>query len=145
MVDKLHISYVLAIRRNLGSLENMHKAVWATHFHVSSTDNNPSDGLRTKHAATWRAFKRNELNDGAFVYKESLPANVFEAVKQVYQHISKPKLLKESFIGELKTQTNHSAMLSGSVHQEICFWDQRRFRFPPQMPSLYLIMSSSPE
>ncbi|CAN7938957.1 unnamed protein product [Ixodes hexagonus] len=48
VMDKLQTYFGLAIRRNVGNLEEMRKAVWATYFHLSSTDNDPCHGLCPK-------------------------------------------------------------------------------------------------
>jgi len=41
MIVKLSTYYGLAILRNLDSVEEMKKAIWATFYHLTSTDENP--------------------------------------------------------------------------------------------------------
>lgn len=102
IIDKLQNYYGLAIRRNVGSLEDMRKAVWATYFHLASTDTNPSHGLCPKDADTWCKFNKAQLSGEPYVHKEHLPASVLEAVKPIYQQLANPELLAKCLHG--KTQ-----------------------------------------
>ncbi|CAN7995809.1 unnamed protein product, partial [Ixodes hexagonus] len=94
VMDKLQTYFGLAIRRNVGNLEEMRKAVWATYFHLSSTDNDPCHGLCPK------GPRYLVLSEGKpFVHKESLPAPVLEAIKPVYRQLSQAELLEKCLHG----------------------------------------------
>ncbi|CAN7981215.1 unnamed protein product, partial [Ixodes pacificus] len=102
VIDKLQTYYGLAIRRHVGSLDDMQKAVWATYFHMASTDAHPSHGLCPKAADTWCSFNKSEMNGEPYIHKNYLPAAVLEVLKPIYQQLAKPELLKKCLHG--KTQ-----------------------------------------
>lgn len=109
IIDKLQNYYGLAIRRNTASLEDMRKAVWATYFHMASTDTNPSHGLCPEDTDPWCKFNKAQLNGHPHVPKEHLPESVLQTVKLIYQHLVNPELLHAS-MGKLKTPTSRSIM-----------------------------------
>lgn len=73
----------------------MRKAVWATYFHSSSTDNDPCHGLCPKGPDTWCAYNRSLTESKPFAHKETLPAPVLEAIKPVYRQLSQADLLEK--------------------------------------------------
>lgn len=99
VIDKLQTYYGLAIRRNVGNLDEMRKAVWATFFHLSATDDDPCHGLCPKGPDTWCAFNRSQSEGKPFFHKESLPASVLEAIKPIYRELSKAELLEKCLHG----------------------------------------------
>ncbi|CAN7979344.1 unnamed protein product, partial [Ixodes persulcatus] len=79
----------------------MRKAVWATYFHMASTDAHPSHGLCPKAADTWCISVCAALRRARRRYNY-LPAAVLEVLKPIYQQLAKPELLKKCLHG--KTQ-----------------------------------------
>lgn len=77
----------------------MRKAVWATYFHLSSTDNDPCHGLCPKGPDTWCAYNRSLTECKPFAHKETLPAPVLEAIKPVYRQLSQAELLEKCLHG----------------------------------------------
>ena len=102
IIDKLQNYYGLAIIRNIASLEDMRKTVWATYFHMASTDTNPSHGLCPKDADTCPKFNKAQLTGEPHVHEEYFPASVLQVVELIYQHLANLELLAKCIQG--KTQ-----------------------------------------
>ncbi|GFY23006.1 uncharacterized protein TNCV_2182671 [Trichonephila clavipes] len=60
-ISKLQQFYGLAIRRNMNSVSDMFKAVWAIYFHKLSTDFVPQHGLCPTSPDTWCGFNKAKL------------------------------------------------------------------------------------
>ena len=102
LTDKLIIDltlyYGLAIRRNIDSLDNMKKAVWATFHHKKSTDKNPVHDYCPEGANSWCTWQKARALGAcalkAYKHKPPLPKNVAEAIKPVYTDLSRDELLE---------------------------------------------------
>ncbi|XP_018305872.1 uncharacterized protein [Mycetomoellerius zeteki] len=57
-IDKLAVYYGLAIRRHSDSVQDMHKAIWATFYHYSSTDANQRHENCPTGEESWCAYQR---------------------------------------------------------------------------------------
>jgi len=110
MIDKLTVYYGLAIRRNHDSLEKMKNAIWATYYHYSSTDKNPQHEKCPSGADSWcewqRAAAENQLQSFKHSYS-ALPTDVLNAIKPIYEDLSKDALL-ERCIGGFTQNNNES-------------------------------------
>ncbi|XP_025995823.2 uncharacterized protein LOC113005069 [Solenopsis invicta] len=102
MIDKLTVCYGLAIRRNYDSAENMKTAIWATHNHYSSTNENPKHDLCPAGAESWcewqRAYAELPSNQKqkikSFIHTyDALPTDVLTAIEPIYKDLSKQELL----------------------------------------------------
>lgn len=98
-IDKLQTYYGLAIRRNVGNLEEMRKAVWATYFHMASSDKKPCHGLCPKGPGTWCAYNKSVQEGKPFVHKDTLPPPVLNILKPIYRPHSQPELLAKCLHG----------------------------------------------
>lgn len=103
-IDNLQTFYGQAIRNNLDNLKNMKEAVWATFFHVSSTDDNPMHELCPRGPDTWCKYNRQERNNYTH---HGLPMAVTEKIKPIYKDLAHPDLLKKCLHG--KTQNCNEA------------------------------------
>lgn len=97
MIDKLTVYYGLAIRRYSDSMKNMKNAIWATFFHYSSTDENPHHKKCPSGADSWcewqKAAAANALDSFKHTYS-ALPEDVLNAIKPIYEDLSKDALLE---------------------------------------------------
>lgn len=106
-IDCLTQYYGLAIRRNVGDLENMRRAVWATWFHRVSTDETPQHGLCPKGEDSWCKYWLSNATGIQYSHKHSLPLAVMEVIKPIYRDLANKNLLRKCMHG-LSQNTNES-------------------------------------
>lgn len=107
IVDNLQRYYGKAIRDHTGSdLNTMRKAVWATFFHLTSTDENPGHSLCPKGEDSWcffnRAKAKNEVppsHTTKNLYLAKIEYDSMEYIKQVYRDLTAPTLLGKCLQG----------------------------------------------
>lgn len=63
LINKLQKYYGLAITRHQDHVDEMYKAIWATFYHLSSSDKNPNHGNCPEGAESWCAYRRARLKD----------------------------------------------------------------------------------
>ncbi|KYN14574.1 hypothetical protein ALC57_13208, partial [Trachymyrmex cornetzi] len=101
LIDELTIYCGLSIRRNANSVENMKKEIWATLYHKLSTDENSLHGNCPQCANSWcswqEACAENNLN--SYKHKPALPIEVFNAIKPIYEDLSRDDLLERCLGG----------------------------------------------
>ena len=111
MIDKLTVYYGLAIRRNHDSVEKMKNAIWSSYYHYSSTDKNPQHQKCPSGKDSWcewqKAAAANKLNSFKHSYN-ALPNDVLEAIKPIYEDLSKDALLERCLGGF--TQNNNESL-----------------------------------
>lgn len=109
-VQKLQIFYGLAIRRNCHSLNDMKKAVWATYFHVMSSNNEPRHELCPKEPDTWCKYNIAVIEGKEYDHDKHfhLPEIIMSEVKPIFKDLSNPELLKKCLAG--KTQNPNEAL-----------------------------------
>lgn len=100
IIDQLQIYYGMAIRSNVGNLEQMKRAVWATFFHKQSTDDEPYHNLRPNSSDSWCRYKRSLEKGSEYTHKNSLPVAVGDAIKPVYRDLAHPTLLFKCLHGK---------------------------------------------
>lgn len=98
LINKLQKYYGLAIMRHQDNVNEMYKAIWATFFHLSSTDKKPNHGNCPEGAESWCAYRRAEaegLNLKQFKH-DYLPLDprVQGVLKPIYEDLSRPDLLE---------------------------------------------------
>ncbi|XP_039307368.1 uncharacterized protein LOC120358202 [Solenopsis invicta] len=98
LIDELTIYYGLAIRRNPNSVKNMKNDIWATLFHKMSTDENPQ---HEKCSESWCDWKKAQAANSLATYhhKPPLPKEIFEAIKPIYEELSRDDLLNRCLGG----------------------------------------------
>lgn len=113
MIDKLTDHYSLAIQENCDSVNEMRNAIWATYFHYSSTDESPQHDKCPTGVESWCTWQRASANGELGSYKhdyESLPRGVLDAIKPIYEDLSKEELL-ERCIGGLDQNKSYNQMI----------------------------------
>jgi len=60
LIGELMTYYDLAIRRHPNSVEEMKKAIWATYYHKSSSDNNPQHQNCPPGEESWCKWRKAE-------------------------------------------------------------------------------------
>ncbi|XP_077257590.1 uncharacterized protein LOC143894826 [Temnothorax americanus] len=110
MIDKLSVYYGLAIRRNFDSVEGMRNAVWATFYHYSSTTIKPQHHLCPEGSDSWCEWQLAKANGSLDKYEQSyntLPDDVLNAIRPIYEDLSNESLLKRC-LGGYTQNTNES-------------------------------------
>ncbi|XP_018358960.1 PREDICTED: uncharacterized protein LOC108758473 [Trachymyrmex cornetzi] len=98
LIDELTIYYGLAIRRNPTSLDDMKNEIWATLFHKLSTDENPQHEKCSKSWCNWKKAQEADTLD-TFRHKSPLSEEVYEAIKPIYEDLSRDELLNRCLGG----------------------------------------------
>ncbi|GFW30327.1 uncharacterized protein TNCV_3850981 [Trichonephila clavipes] len=114
-ISKLQQYYGLAIRRNMNSMSDMFKAVWAIYFHKLSTDSVPQHGLCPTSQDTWCGFNKAKLLGENYSHKHSLPEPVILAIKPIFKSLSDKKQLEKCTHG--KTQNPNESF-------NHCIWER---------------------
>lgn len=95
--------YGIAIRRHTNeTLDQMKKGVWASFFHVCSSNEKPNHGLCPQGSSSWCKFQRAQAENIRYDHDKHfhLPEAVMMAVKKVYQDLAAPELLKKCLHGK---------------------------------------------
>ena len=111
VINKLQKYYGLAITRHQDNFDEMHKEIWITLHHLSSTDENPNHANCPAGANSWCSYRRAEA-EGMDVSKfkhDYLPLdkNVTEALEPIYTDFSSRELLERCKGGN--TQNNNAS------------------------------------
>ncbi|GFT28491.1 uncharacterized protein TNCV_429041 [Trichonephila clavipes] len=114
-ISKLQQYYGLAIRRNMNSVSDMFKAVWAIYFHKLSTDSVPQHGLFPTSPDTWRGFNKAKFLGEAYLHKHSLPEPMLLAIKPIFKSLSDKKLLEKC---------THSKTPNPNESFNHCIWER---------------------
>ncbi|GFW85662.1 uncharacterized protein TNCV_853121 [Trichonephila clavipes] len=75
-VDSIQHYYGLAIRKNLSSVEDMKRAIWAIYFHKLSTEDNPQHALCPLGEDSWCGYNRSIVTGEFYIHKHSLPESI---------------------------------------------------------------------
>ncbi|GFX90479.1 uncharacterized protein TNCV_2073571 [Trichonephila clavipes] len=94
-VDSIQHYYVLAIRKNLSSVEDMKRATWAIYFHKPSTEDNPQHALCPLGEDSWCGYNRRIVKGEFYIDKHSLPESILLKVKKVFRDLIEKELLKK--------------------------------------------------
>lgn len=107
-IDQLQTYYGLAIRRNIDSLDNMMKDIWALYFHKLSSDSDPHHGLCPKGETSWCGYQKASAKGERYSHKNSIPVAVMEFIKPVFKSLSNKELLRKCLHG--KTQNPNESV-----------------------------------
>jgi len=101
LIDKLTIFYGLAIRRNVDSVVNMRKEIWATLKHNISTNDKPQHDDCPAGSESWCSWQRAKAdNDLAnHNHNPTMDIKVYEAIKPIYDDLSRNDLLQRCLGG----------------------------------------------
>ena len=114
-IDELTGYYGRAIKDNVGNLEGMQRAVWASFFHTISTDEDPHHSHCPDGPNSWCKYKRAEYHDvPPPPRKNPLPRGVGLFLPPVYKRLGSVELLKKCLLG--KTQNANECFHSTLWH-----------------------------
>ncbi len=113
-IDKIQRYYGMAIRNNLHDVSEMKRAIWATYFHLASSNEKPLHGLCPNTDESWCKYKKAIRSNEEYDHDkhDHLPEAVMEAIKPVFKDLTNEELLKKCTHG--KTQNANE-----SVHNVI--------------------------
>ncbi|GFW69152.1 uncharacterized protein TNCV_1819061 [Trichonephila clavipes] len=114
-VDSIQHYYGLAIRKNLSSVEDMKRAIWAIYFHKLSTEDNPQHALCPLGEASWCGNNRSIVTGEFYIHKHSLPESILLKVKKVFRDLTEKDLLKKCLHG--RTQNPNESFNK-------CIWER---------------------
>ncbi|GFU67522.1 uncharacterized protein TNCV_1600041 [Trichonephila clavipes] len=113
-VDSIQYYYGLAIRKNLSSVEDMKRAIWAIYFHKLSTEDNPQHALCPLGEDSWCGYNRSIVTGEFYIHKHSLPESILLKVKKVFRDLTED-LLKKCLHG--RTQNPNESLSK-------CIWER---------------------
>ena len=105
IIDRLQNYYGIAVRSNVGNLEEMKKAIHASLFHVASSREQNWHQHCPDGEDSWCAFKADKAS-GKNQYKpgQGLPTEVVKHVKPIFQDLSNDDLLSKCLHGKTQNQ-----------------------------------------
>ncbi|GFW25631.1 uncharacterized protein TNCV_1308921 [Trichonephila clavipes] len=98
-VDSIQHYYELAIRKNLSSVEDMKRAIWAIYFHKLSTEDNPQHALCPLGEDSWCGYNRSIVTGEFYIHKHSLPESILLKAKKLFRDLTEKDLLKKCLHG----------------------------------------------
>ncbi|GFW05130.1 uncharacterized protein TNCV_599241 [Trichonephila clavipes] len=113
-VDSIQHYYGLAIRKDLSSVEDMKRAIWAIYFHKLSTEDNPQHALCPLGKDSWCCYNRSIVTGEFYIHKHSLPESILLKVKKVFRDLTED-LLKNCLHG--RTQNPNESFNK-------CIWER---------------------
>lgn len=99
-IDQIQRYYGQAIRKHVGNLEEMQKAIWAIFFHTVTSPGTVSMKIQHQYCPkgneSWCKFNNN-LETGKKTYDESgrLPPAFYEPLKPIFKRLSTKELLQK--------------------------------------------------
>jgi len=109
LIDELSVYYGLAIRRNPDSVEKMRNDIWATLFHKLLTDEVPQHDKCPNGVDSWCSWQRAKALGTLYEYQHKTPLSqqIFDAVKPIYEDLSRDDLLNRC-LGGFTQNSNES-------------------------------------
>ncbi|GFX75424.1 CCHC-type domain-containing protein [Trichonephila clavipes] len=107
-IDKIQNYYGIAIRSNIGNLEEMQRAVIAAFYHCCSGKSNPMHGQCPLGSESWCTYQRAQSAGKVFYDKNAgLPKSIINKIKPTYLQLCDQNLLRKCLHG--KTQNANEA------------------------------------
>ncbi|XP_077539634.1 uncharacterized protein LOC144152273 [Haemaphysalis longicornis] len=149
LIKKLTTYYGLALRNN-SEVPDMQRAVMATFYHVTSTDEEPHHELCPPGPLSWCKHRSAEAEgEPQPAHKYRLSRHVAEALLPVYQRLSDPQLLARcqggktqnaaeslhSVIWSLLSKDEHASLFTveTAVHEAVCRYNAGNLRAYAEM------------
>ena len=92
MINTLQVYYGMAIRQNCNDLRQMQSAVYATLYHVSSTDEEPRHEHCPSGPDSWCGWQ-NEPD--TYKHKYGLPQAIIDVIEPIFAELSTHELLSK--------------------------------------------------
>lgn len=101
-IQKIQLFYGLAIRRNTASEKEMQKAVWATYYHILSSNENPTHQLCPPGNDSWCKYRKAIALDVTYDHSKHfhLSEVIMLELKPIFKQLSDPTLLKKCLKGK---------------------------------------------
>ena len=107
VIENLQSYYGKAIRDNINTdVATLRIAIWASFFHLTSTDKNPGHHLCPKGSSSWCFYNRALANKetppshaSKNLYLAKIPHEHLEHIKRVYRDLTEPSLLQRCLKG----------------------------------------------
>ncbi|XP_039304169.1 uncharacterized protein LOC120357546 [Solenopsis invicta] len=115
-MEEMSVYYGLAIQRHADSIEDMRKAVWATFYHMTSTDENPQHSYCPKGPKSWCKWQQLKTvnQEASYKHPPAFDDKVAALIKPIYEDLSSEDLL-ERCLGA-NTQNNNESF-------NACVWN----------------------
>lgn len=111
LITKISSYYGWAIKSFAGDVDKMHNAVWATFYHITSTDERPNHSFCPHGLTSWckhnSAMAKNEPPPKS---RYNLPEAVSSALRPIFERLADKKLLQRCMRGQ--TQNANEALHS---------------------------------
>ena len=108
IMDKLQNYFGIALRANCTTVEAMQKAIWASFFHVASSEKNNYHSHCEASPTSWCQYQRDVINK-TNLYKPGLgfSKEVIAMVKPIYIDLIKPTELGKCLHGKTQNQNEN--------------------------------------
>lgn len=118
IIDEIQTYYGLAIVRNTDSLAKMKVAVWATYFHLMSSNESPSHGACPTGLDSWCKYQKAISEGKPYDHKAHthLPEPVMKVIKPIFKDLSNEALLRKCLHGQTQ---NPSESLNSVIWSRI--------------------------
>ena len=105
IIDRFQNYYGIAIRSNVGDLEGMKKAIYASLFHVASSHKNNYHTHCPTGKNSWCKFNKDEAcYTNSYKAGAGLPLEVIAKLKPIYKDLSSTDLLAKCLHGKTQNQ-----------------------------------------
>jgi len=115
LIKKLTKYYGLAIRRNSHSKDDMKKAIMATYYHLTLTDQEPQHQYCPPGADSWCTYRVAEAQNATQTYNHSPPLHpdVKKQILPIYEDLSRDDL-RDAWVAIHRTQMSLSMQAYGA-------------------------------
>ncbi|XP_062518896.1 uncharacterized protein LOC134194016 [Corticium candelabrum] len=96
VMKELQMYFGKAIKDNQADLEAMKKAIWATYYHRSSTDEKPQHHFCPDGEDTWCKYNKDA---STYTHHDVIPHPISDLIKPAYEELTKDELLKKCLHG----------------------------------------------
>ena len=104
MIESLQTYYGLAVRANIGDLQAMCRAIWASLMHRVSTDELPKHQYCPPGIESWCGWQRQQAGGDAYQHHNILPQAIFKVAKPLYIRLTDKALLQRCLRGATQNQ-----------------------------------------
>ena len=130
VIDKLQNYFGIALRANCTTVENMQNAIWASFFHVASSEKNNYHSNCETSSVSWCQYQRGKMN-GTNLYKPGagISMAVISVVKPMYLDLIKPAQLNKCLHGLTQNQNEsfNCTIWDRALKVTYCSYDKMEF------------------
>ena len=105
IIDKIQNYYGIAIRQNVGNIEEMKKAILAVLFHCASSKEKPYHTYCPDGETSWCSYKADRIKStNRYKPGPGLPLDIISELKPLFARLSNEELLKKCLHGRTQNQ-----------------------------------------